>query len=128
MGRRRLGSARRFPVIDSHGGPEKDTYEWNDVTFVYGIARDAEPPGSVELITTCNTLYAPIQLERVENSIYWSLTLKVRKAQRHRYKFVVDGVPMLDPINDSSSTYRRRLTCDGRKHTTHGRKETLWHG
>lgn len=102
--RARISEAWRFPMIDSHDGTEEGAYEWNDVTFVYSATGDTSLPGAVELISTCNTLYEPIPLERVEDSIYWSCTLKIRKAQRYRYKFVIDGEPMLDPINPQTET------------------------
>lgn len=97
--RARVSEAWRFPVIDSHDGTEPDAYEWNDVTFVWVLRRDAPAPGKVEVITTCNSLYDPVPLARVEDSVYWSCTLKVRKGERHRYLFLVDETPTLDPIN-----------------------------
>jgi hypothetical protein len=102
--RARFSEPWRFPVIDSHSSEAVDAYEWNDVTFVYSVARDVPLANSVELISTCNTLYEPIPLTRVEESIYWACTLKIRKAERHRYLFIVDGKLLLDPINPQTET------------------------
>jgi len=89
----------RFPIVDARDDGAADAYEWNDVTFVYAAARDGPPPQSVRLVTTAHALHEPIDLEQVEDSIFWARTLAVRKAERHRYRFVVDGRPVLDPIN-----------------------------
>lgn len=97
--RARVSESWRFPIIDSHDGTDVDAYEWNDVSFVYTVPREGEPPASVEVVTTCHVLYEPISLEPVDDSIYRSVTLKVRKGERHRYKLLVDGVAILDPLN-----------------------------
>jgi hypothetical protein len=95
----------RFPIVDAHdgedaGAAEEDrSYEWNDVTFVFAGQRDGPTPNEVRLISTCHTLYDPVDLDRVDDSIFWACTLQVRKGQRHRYKFLVDGRALLDPIN-----------------------------
>jgi hypothetical protein len=97
--RARVSECWRFPIVDSYDGAEADRYEWNDVTFVYAMARDAQAPASVELICTAATLHTPLALERVGDSIYWACTLKVRKGERHRYVFLVDGQIVLDAVN-----------------------------
>jgi hypothetical protein len=102
--RARISEPWRFPVIDSHSGEAPDRYDWNDVTFIYAAAADAPLPGTVELLSTCNTLYEPVPLRRVEDSIYWACTLKIRKAERYRYLFIVDGKLLLDPINPQTET------------------------
>jgi hypothetical protein len=38
-------------------------------------------------------------MRRVADTRFWALTLKVRKGERHRYRFLVDGTVQLDPIN-----------------------------
>jgi hypothetical protein len=101
--RGRISESWRFPIVDAHDGEEADASEWNDVTFVYRAQGDAAPR-SVELVTTATNLYAPIPLGRVAASKYWSVTLKVPRGMRHRYKLVVDGAAMLDPINPQTET------------------------
>jgi hypothetical protein len=91
----------RFPIIDAHDGTEADAAEWNDVTFVY--VSDAAGIG-VALVTTCHVLYEPIPLGRVEDSPFHSCTLRVRRGERHRYRFVVDGATQTDPINPQTET------------------------
>jgi hypothetical protein len=97
----------RFPIIDSHS-PDLDNagdaYDWNDVTFIYSTERNGPFPHQVEILSTCNALYKPIQLTRVEESNYWACTLKIRKARRYRYLFVVDGSLLLDPLNPQTET------------------------
>lgn len=63
--RARVSESWRFPIVDSHDGAEPEAYEWNDVMFVYAIARDAEAPVSVELLSTCTTLHTPVPMKRV---------------------------------------------------------------
>ena len=102
--RGRFSECWRFPIIDAHDGQEQDASEWNDVTFVY--VRDRHQPAAypLELVTTAATLHDPIPLRAVGDSIYWSVTLKIRRGRRHRYKFVVDGTLALDPINPQTMT------------------------
>jgi len=102
--RANVSESWRFPVVDSHDGNEEDAYEWNDVTFVYAVARGAAQPGKVELVTTCAELHTPVPLQRVEDSVYWACTLKAKKGERHRYLFLVDGKPTPDPINPQTAT------------------------
>lgn len=97
--RSRISEPWRFPVIDSHHGDGPDAYEWNDVTFVHAPQPGAAPPREVLLVTTCNTLWEPIPLEPVADSVFRARTLKVRKGERHRYRFVVDGAARLDAVN-----------------------------
>ena len=97
--RARLSEAWRFPIVDSHDGDEADAYEWNDVTFVYAIARDGPVPAAIELVSTCVALNAPVALKCVGDSIFWACTLKVRKGERHRYVFLVEGNVLADPVN-----------------------------
>jgi hypothetical protein len=96
--RARISDAWRFPVVDSHDGDEPDAWEWNDVTFVYHAGNGTQPK-AVGLLCTCNTLFEPVRMEQVEDTPYWTCSLKVRKGERHRYKFLVDGIAYLDPIN-----------------------------
>lgn len=102
--RARVAESWRFPVIDSHDGNEPDAYEWNDVTFVWHIADLAAPPQSVLLLSTCHRLHEPLPLVRIGDSAYFALTLKLPKAARYRYLFIVDGKLTADPINPQTQT------------------------
>jgi hypothetical protein len=98
--RGRISEAWRFPVVDAHDGTEPDHYEWNDVTFVYADGVDGRtPPVSVALLTTAHALHEPLPMPRVEDSIFRACTLKIRKGTRYRYRLLLDGSPILDPIN-----------------------------
>lgn len=97
--RARISEAWRFPIIDSHDSSEADAYEWNDVTFVWFGEPGMPQPAAVELLSTSNALYDPIPLNRIEDSLYWACTLKIRKCEAHRYLYLVDGRPQVDRIN-----------------------------
>jgi hypothetical protein len=94
-----ISEAWRFPIIDAHDGAESDAYDWNDVTFVYAGPVNGPQPTSVALLGTFGALYEPVPLALIGESRFWSCTLKVRKAERYRYRFLVDGAAMLDPVN-----------------------------
>lgn len=102
--RAHLADAWRFPIVDNHDSKETNDYDWNDVTFIWVKSGDIATPQKVELITTCHTLFEPIPLMLVGDSIYMACTLKVRKAQRYRYLFRVDGVLLSDPVNPQMET------------------------
>jgi hypothetical protein len=102
--RGRISEAWRFPIVDAHDSSDNDRYDFNDVTFVYAIERDKAVPASVELLTTCLGLNRPEPLNQVGDSLYWAVTLQVSKGSRYRYRFIVDGVAVLDPINPQTET------------------------
>ncbi len=96
----RVAEAWRFPVIDSYfplasgvGGGAS-----NLVTFVY-VSPDGIHPTRVEVIGTFATLNRPIPLQRIPGTPYFSLSLLIPVGQVHTYKYLVDGVLCLDPIN-----------------------------
>lgn len=96
--------AWRFPILDSYRSslPNEDSYAYNRVTFVYRPEPNA-PNSTVGVVGTFATLYEPIPLTRVrfvdEDSEYLSVTVRVPKGQVFRYRFIVDGRSILDPIN-----------------------------
>lgn len=95
-----VSEAWRFPVVDAHDGAAPEAYEWNDVTFVYADGLDgATAPAEVLLLTTCGALHEPIPVPRVEDSIYRACTLMVRRGERHRYRFLLDGRSTRDSLN-----------------------------
>ena len=102
--RGRISECWRFPIVDAHDGQEADASEFNDVTFIY--VRDRQQPAArlVELVTTAAALHDPIPLSAVSDTVYWSATLKIPRARRYRYKFVVDGNLTVDPINPQTQT------------------------
>ena len=100
VGQRRasISESWRFPIVDAHDGTEPDAYEWNDVTFVHAAEPDKLAP-SVQLLGTCHRLDQPLQLLRIADTPYSSLTLKLPKGRCFRYVFLVDGKVVLDDIN-----------------------------
>ncbi|HEV7330482.1 MAG TPA: gluconate 2-dehydrogenase subunit 3 family protein [Flavisolibacter sp.] len=103
-----VAEAWRFPVLDCYRSNDDDTsYYFNEVTFVYPISRK-NPPGAVAVIGTFHELYQPVPLERLEDSMYYTVTLKIPKGQVHYYRFLVDGRQELDNINP-----QRQVLDDG---------------
>jgi len=94
----------RFPIIDCHrlNGDESE-YFMNEITFIY-IETDTNKAADVSIIGTFSNLYEPIPLNRVENSIYYSLTYLIPKGEIHYYQFLVDGKYILDPVNPQTFT------------------------
>lgn len=92
--RAKISESWRFPVVDADDSGEAGASEHNHVNFVYR-GRDAV----VRLLTPCLGLHAPADLRPVGDSDYLSLTLRVPKGRRYRYRFIVDGRAQLDPIN-----------------------------
>ena len=100
-----IAEAWRFPIVDSYsdGVDPIGSYAFNEVTFVYGLAR-LTAPIAVSLVSTCANLHDPIPLRRVAETPFWAVTGVVPKGEVHTYKFIVDGVPTLDPINPQRTT------------------------
>ena len=88
----------RFPIVDACDDDTQDASEFNHVSFVFRGNLDKSLP-QVALLSDCALLYYPIPLKPVEDSIFLTLTLRVPKGRRFRYRFVVDGATYLDPIN-----------------------------
>ncbi len=90
----------RFPIIDSYsdGTNFEASYAFNEVTFVYAQPRQALP-SQVAVVGTFHTLYDPIPLRRVAATPYFTVSIVIPKNQVHTYKYMVDGQPVLDPIN-----------------------------
>jgi hypothetical protein len=91
--------------VDAHSADDKTEFDsgdygkFNDVTFVVKEPFDAAQFSDILLYTTAGSLITPIPLARVGNSLFWSVTLKVPRRQRHRYRYVIDGVSANDPVN-----------------------------
>ncbi len=103
--RARISDAWRFPVVDAHEPSSREEFEsgaymdFNDVTFVLKEANDGPRFGAVALVTTAGALNRPIEMKRVGDTLYHAVTLMVGRGQRHRYRFLIDGSPVLDPVN-----------------------------
>ena len=103
--RARICEAWRFPIIDSYAGTDdENSYAFNKVTFVYSAdAADAGSPGQISVIGTFANLYEPVPLAPVRfldaPTGYFAVSLGIPKGQAYRYKFIVDGRAMLDPVN-----------------------------
>jgi hypothetical protein len=92
--RGRFSEGWRFPAIESDSKPG-----FNQVTFIWRREMDEASPNSVSLIGTFRALYERIPLREIPDSLYWFVTLRVRKRTCHRYLFEVDGVYQQDRIN-----------------------------
>jgi Gluconate 2-dehydrogenase subunit 3/Glycogen recognition site of AMP-activated protein kinase len=97
----------RFPFVDGYRDPEDPEVSraFNQVSFVYLHTGPADqPPREVSVAGTFAPLYDPIPLQRLSDTPYWVITVRVPKAQLHRYRFNVDGRWLLDPINPQEVT------------------------
>jgi Gluconate 2-dehydrogenase subunit 3 len=98
-----IAEAWRFPVVDTYwdGVSADSSYPFDAVTFVFDGHR--HPASSVSVVGSFTELFDPLPLAPVpfagQPSGIWSVTVRVPKGQVHRYRFVVDGVDMLDPVN-----------------------------
>ncbi|WP_407114497.1 hypothetical protein [Bradyrhizobium sp. LMG 9283] len=97
--RARISESWRFPIVDADDSGDKDASEHNHVTFVYR-GRDV----TVRLLTPCLGLHMPTALKPVGDSDYLSLTIRVPRGRRHRYRFIVGNQAQLDPINPQVMT------------------------
>lgn len=104
-----VAEAWRFPIVDAYAGgapglTEPDTfYGFNQVTLVWADGAGAPAPRAVSVVGSFGTLHTPTPLASVswegEPTRYRAISFAVPKGQHHRYKFMVDGVPNLDPVN-----------------------------
>lgn len=103
--RARVCEPWRFPLIESHSDGQDFTasYAWNDVTLVFAAQSQAEAPSEVSVVGTFANLYEPLQLRRLQfqgdDTPFFAVTVVVPKGEVHTYKFLVDGQPIVDPIN-----------------------------
>lgn len=98
----------RFPIIDCYRDKtDTESYFFNEVTFVYPI-NISKPPQSISLIGTFHNLYEPIPLQRLEESMYFTVTCKIPKGEVHYYKFLINNGQRLDSVNP-----QREILPDG---------------
>lgn len=107
--RARIAENWRFPAVDSYsdgtGGPAANAF--NTVTFIYA-APAPDAVSDVRVLGSFAPLYQPLPLRQVrfgdEPTRYFALMVKVPKGEVHTYKFLVGGVPTLDPVNPQRVT------------------------
>lgn len=90
--------AWRFPFVDAYFEPGEESQTYNAVTFVYA-PNDKQTGQTVELTGSFAELHTPIPLTPIENTHFYTLTLKQSKGEVHYYRFRVNGEWLLDPIN-----------------------------
>lgn len=104
--RGRIAESWRFPIIESYsdGVDHAAGQDFNEVTFVY-LAYAARPlPDHVAVVGTFHRLYEPIPMRRIGETRYFAVTVRVPKGQVHRYRLLVDGEDLLDPVNPQRIT------------------------
>lgn len=101
--RGRISESWRFPIVDSDDSGVSDASEFNHVTFVF-CQPESKSRQSIFLLTPCLDLFNPAPLQQAGDSIYFTLTLRIPKGWRDRYRFIVDGRASLDPINPQTMT------------------------
>jgi hypothetical protein len=97
----------RFPFIDGYRDPDDPEVSrtFNQVSFVYlHTGPIEEAPREVSVAGTFAPLYDPIPLKRLSDTAFYVITVRVPRAQVHRYRFNVDGRWIVDPINPQTLT------------------------
>jgi hypothetical protein len=88
----------QFPIIDT--SPD-DNHLSNKVSFIY--QSTGTPPSEIGVFGTFDTLHTAIPMQAVnfdrQSTGFYALTVRVPIGEVHRYQFLVDGQPTLDPIN-----------------------------
>lgn len=90
----------RFPAVEAQWQPgltALENLEWNEVTFIYRMTSDTEPAVFVAGLPEPGLRMLP--LERVADSLYLAVTVRLPAARAYRYSLVVDGVVQPDPLN-----------------------------
>lgn len=107
-GQGRFPEGWRFPLVEGYRDPAevRSIVDWNEVTFVYRVEDNANHPHSVRVIGGMNGPRDPIPLTRVGSSRYWAVAVKLPTRRVYDYLFLVDGQPVLDPINTRRRAYR----------------------
>lgn len=101
--RGRIRDAWKFPIVDtcSEALAGQRVSDCNDVTFIY--PSFSTTPAKVEVVGTFGKLYEPAPLRQVEflgeKMPYWALTITTPRREIFFYKYIVDGVAVVDPIN-----------------------------
>lgn len=89
----------RFPVIDCYRDPaDSRSHLFNEVTFVF-YSKEPNSIMNVRVIGTFHNLHEPLDLVRLDESNYYTLTYKVPKGEVHSYLFLVNGLRQTDPVN-----------------------------
>jgi Gluconate 2-dehydrogenase subunit 3 len=104
--RAKVCEAWRFPIVDGHydASDPAESYNWNEVTFVYAALRDQALPGEIAVVGTFAPMYAPIALRRIADMPIFTATVLVPKGEVHAYQFIVDGTLQQDPVNPQKTT------------------------
>lgn len=87
-----------LPVLAQSAPPAIDSHQVNpdgSVTFRYQNA------GASKVQVGTDATMQPLTMQR-DSSGLWSVTTPPLPAEYYNYTFVVDGVPQLDPLNDSA--------------------------
>lgn len=104
----------RWPGIDTAngGGANAVTFLWDSRLAPTEDLRSGVP----SLISTVSGLWQAAPMEQVADTL-WAFTAVVHYGQVHRYRFIVNGRQVLDPVNPQSVTlpngdvWSRFFTC-----------------
>jgi hypothetical protein len=99
--RGRICESWRFPIINTYAeAGDENNYAYNRVTFIY---RSESPNDQISIIGTFANLHELIPLEPVRfldtPTDYLAVSLRIPKGRAYRYKFIVNGRAVLDPVN-----------------------------
>lgn len=94
----------RFPQIQTHLDESGSTSNLNKVTFIFDSKNSFD---DVKLIGSFGSFYEPISLINVnyEDSPtnLFSVSIELPVGQSYYYKFLVNGIPVLDPVNPQTT-------------------------
>ncbi len=89
----------QFPIVDTW--PE-NMHKNNRVSFIYYAKSNNNLP-NVSVLGTFSRLYEPIELMPVafqgNDTGFWATTLIIPIGSIHHYQFLINGTPILDPLN-----------------------------
>lgn len=99
----------RFPILESYGKPGEvsDVYQGQNVVTLVYFAGDRSVK-DVAVIGTFGLLHQPIPMKPVpfldEPTGYFAVSMVLPVEQHYRYRFLVDGQIVLDPVNPQRVT------------------------
>jgi hypothetical protein len=113
-----IAESWRFPLVDAwaDGTNFIQDYAVNSVTFVYPVFPGTAMPSTVSVIGTFSNLFDPSPLKQVASEPLFALSVVLPKSRVYTYQFIVDGKPVLDPVNpqrvvlDNGKTWSRFFT------------------
>lgn len=100
----KISDAWRFPIVDTFFDPldQSHSYNYDSVTFVYlSACPDSD---LIEIVGDFGNCFEPLRLRRIQETPYFTTTLRVKRNSVHIYKYRTNGIFELDAINPQRIT------------------------